>query len=144
MRADLDQLIDDVGGTASGLTYFHELDNTLYTATSTTFIGELYGLFGLVNIADSQDIDGFGFPQLSAEYIIESDPDLIFLADTKCCAQSAQTVAERPGWGNLSAVVEGNVIALDDDVASRWGPRVIDFVRAVADGIRQHEAASTG
>ena len=49
------------------------------------------------NIADPADEMGFGYPQLSAEFIIEADPDFIFLADTVCCGQSAAALAERPG-----------------------------------------------
>ena len=116
-------------------TYFHELDDTYFTATSKTFIGLVYGSLGLVNIADEADKDGSGYPQLSAEYIIKADPDLIFLADTKCCGQSAATVAKRPGWDQISAVQNGGVIELDDDIASRWGPRVVDFLQAVADAM---------
>ncbi|RMH67259.1 MAG: ABC transporter substrate-binding protein, partial [Actinomyces sp.] len=116
------------------ITYYHELDDTLYTVTSGTFVGEIYALFGLENVADPADADGsaFGYPQLSAEYLVDADPDLIFLADTKCCGQSAATVAARPGWDTLTAVREGHVVELDDDIASRWGPRVVDFARAVA------------
>jgi iron complex transport system substrate-binding protein len=114
------------------LTYYHELDKNLYSATSKTFIGQLYGELGLKNIADAADKDASGYPQLSAEYVIKADPDLIFLADTKCCGQSAKTVAARDGWDRLTAVRTGGVVALDDDVASRWGPRVVDFLRTVA------------
>lgn len=112
-------------------TFFHELDDTLYTATSSSFIGGVYALLGLENIADAAD-DGSGFPQLSAEYVLDADPDLIFLADTVCCAQSAETVSARPGWDQLSAVRNGHVVGLDDDVASRWGPRLVEFVETVA------------
>ena len=115
-------------------TYYHELDQTFFTATSSTFIGQVYGLVGLENIADSAD-DGSGYPQLSAESILDANPDLIFLADTKCCAQNAETVAARPGWASLDAVTSGRVIELDDDVASRWGPRVVDLLRTVADQV---------
>ena len=68
------------------MTYYHELDNTFFSATSKTFIGQVYALLGLQNIADQADPDGSGYPQLSQEYIIQSNPDLIFLADTSCCA----------------------------------------------------------
>ena len=115
-------------------TYYHELDDTLFTATSETFIGEIYGLVGLENIADAVD-DGSGYPQLSAEYLIEQNPDLIFLADTKCCGQSAETVAARPGWDQIDAVTQDHVVELDDDIASRWGPRVVDLLRTVADEV---------
>jgi iron complex transport system substrate-binding protein len=86
-------------------------------------------------VADAADADGSGYPQLSAEYLLDQDPDLIFLADTKCCGQSAETVAARPGWAELQAVRQGRVVELDDDVASRWGPRVVDLLRTVADEV---------
>ena len=114
------------------LTYYHELDKNLYTATSKTFIGQLYAQLGMKNIADAADKDGSGYTQLSAEYVVKADPDLIFLADTRCCGQSARTVAARDGWDDLTAVKTGGVVELDDDVASRWGPRVVDFLKTVA------------
>ncbi len=135
--ANMQESIDTAvaGAPDANLTYYHELDPTFYSVTSSTFIGQVYGLFGLTNIADPADTDGYGYPQLSAEYLIEQDPDLIFLADTKCCGQSPETVAERPGWDSLTAVVNGRVIPLDDDVASRWGPRLVDFVEQIADAV---------
>ena len=88
---------------------------------------------GLTNIADPADADGFGYPQLSAEYVIEADPDLIFVTD--CCEDTAQTVSARPGWDNVSAVRSGAVTVVDDDVSSRWGPRLVEFFRAISDTI---------
>jgi len=116
-------------------TYYHELGEDLYSITSSTFIGSIYSLVGLRNIADPADEAGFGYPQLSAEYIFEADPDFIFLADTLCCGQSAATLAERPGWDTLSAVQNGRVIELDDSLASRWGPRITEFLRTVVTAV---------
>jgi len=121
---------------AGGATYYHELDPTLYSATSATFAGAIYGMLGLVNIADAApDPDGFGYPQLSPEHIVSEDPDLVFLADTKCCGQNTATVADRPGWNTMRAVQRGTIVELDDDVASRWGPRVVEFMETVAAAI---------
>jgi iron complex transport system substrate-binding protein len=125
------------------LTYYHELDKNLYSATSKTFIGQLYGQLGMKNIADAADKEGTGYPQLSAEYVVKADPDLIFLADTKCCGQSASTVAARDGWDQLTAVKTGGVVELDDDVASRWGPRVVDFLETVAAKVQTLEAVGS-
>ena len=125
------------------LTYYHELDKNLYSATSKTFIGQLYAQLGMENIADAADKDGSGYPQLSAEYVVKADPDLIFLADTKCCGQSARTVAARDGWGDLTAVRTGGVVELDDDVASRWGPRVVDFLQTVAAKVQALDAVGS-
>jgi iron complex transport system substrate-binding protein len=72
---------------------------------------------------------------LSAEYLLDADPDIIFLADTKCCGQTAATIADRPGWETLTAVSTGRIVELDDDVASRWGPRIVDFLRAIVDAV---------
>ena len=131
MRSQVDQLVDGADPSA-GLSFYYELDDTYYSVTSETFIGQLLELLGLENIADAAGRGSGGYPQLSAEYVIESDPDLIFLADTKCCGQSPETVAARPGWDQITAVTDGGVVALDDDVASRWGPRVVDLLLEIA------------
>lgn len=143
MQSTIDDIIAATPKPENPPTYYHELDPTFYSVTSTTFIGQIYGLLGLQNIADPADTDGYGYPQLSAEYIIEQNPDFIFLADTKCCGQSPDTVAARPGWDGLSAVVNGRVVALDDDVASRWGPRVVQFLKTVADAVSAMETANS-
>lgn len=109
--------------------YYHELDEGYYTAGSKTFLGEIYGRLGLVNIADPA---GTGYVQLSGEFIVQANPDLIFLADSRCCGQSAATVAARPGWDQIDAVINGAVFPLDDDVASRWGPRTVDLLETIA------------
>ncbi|MCL1588717.1 MAG: ABC transporter substrate-binding protein [Actinomycetia bacterium] len=127
-QASIATSIETLPDGADILTYYYELDPTFYSATSSTFVGELFALTGMSNIADPADLDGYGFPQLTAEYIIEQNPGLIYLADTRCCGQSIDTVAERPGWNTLDAVVNGAVVELDDDIASRWGPRIAELV----------------
>ena len=143
MRDEIAELIA-AAPDASGLSYYHELDNTLYTVTSTTFIGQVYGLFGLTSVADPADTDGsaWGYPQLSDEYLVDADPDVIFLADTLCCGQNAQTVAARAGWDQLTAVQTGRVVELDDDIVSRWGPRLVDFIAAISDVLVSAGSAS--
>ena len=132
MKDEIASIADGIDPHGPRLTFYHELDDTYYSVTSSTFIGQLYSLVGLTNIADRARGAGGGYPQLSAEYIIDADPDLIFLADTKCCGQSALTVAKRAGWDRIAAVERGHVILLDDDVASRWGPRIVDYLRRIA------------
>lgn len=134
MRTQIEEAVAGVTLPAEPLSYYHELDSTLYSVTSNTFIGSVYSLFGLRNIADNVEA-GNDYPQLSAEVIVSADPDLIFLADTKCCGETAETVAAREGWGSLKAVTNGNVIELDDDIPSRWGPRIVDFVLAIRDAV---------
>ncbi len=120
----------------SKLKFFHELDNTLYTATSKTFIGSVYKDFGLINIADAASgADASGYPQLSAEYLIKSNPDLIFLADAQY-GESIDSLKARPGWSVISAVKNNRVIALPADIPSRWGPRIVDFYELVGKSIK--------
>ena len=135
MQAEIDEIVAATPTADQPLTVFHELDDTLFSLDSTTLFGELYGLLGLQNIADTAEGNSGGYPQLSAEFVVSADPDFIFLADTKCCGQSLVTVAARDGWADMTAVQSGNVIELDDDVASRWGPRVVDFLAAVSDAV---------
>jgi iron complex transport system substrate-binding protein len=137
MQADIDEIVGSTPRPPEPLTIYHELDPTYYSADSTTFVGELYSLFGLRNIADGAEGDSGGFPQLNAEFIVSADPDLIFLADTKCCGESPDTVAARPGWDAIAAVRNGNVFPMDDDIASRWGPRVVDYLTAVSAAVQQ-------
>lgn len=142
MQSEIEELAASAPVFDEPPTYYHELDQTFFTATSETFIGQVYSLAGLQNIADAAKGAGTGYPQLSAEYIIDANPDLIFLSDTKCCDQSAKTVAQRPGWSKLTAVKTGAVVELDDDIASRWGPRVVEFFAVVVSALTELETAA--
>ena len=143
LRAQLHQIAAAAPHHAKPLTYYYELDQTYYSVTSSTFVGQLLALLGMKSIADqaSGAAKSGGYPQLSAEYIIKANPDYIILADTLCCHQDAATVAKRPGWSGLAAVKAGHVIGLNDDIASRWGPRVTDLLRTVETAIAK---GSTG
>ena len=120
---------------AAGLTVYHELTPDFYSASSSSFIGRIYAMLGLKNIADAADGAGTGYPQLSAEYIVASSPDLIVLADTVCCGQNRASVAARPGFSTVKAVRTGSVVQIDDSIASRWGPRLVNFFRALEQAI---------
>jgi iron complex transport system substrate-binding protein len=132
MQKRIKAAVASVPAGAKGEKVYHELDPTFYSAASSTFIGSIYSMFGLKNIADGAPDPAGGYPQLSAEYIVGQAPDLIVLADTKCCQQNAEALAQRPAFGTIPAVKNGKVLAADDDVASRWGPRVADFAESVA------------
>ena len=133
METEIAELVSSSSG-AEGATVYHELGPDFFSATSDTFIGSVYELFGLVNIADAAagPADAGGYPQLSGEYIVSESPDLVVLADTVCCGQTAQKVAKRPGWDQIEAVANGNIVEADDSIASRWGPRTVEFVELIA------------
>jgi iron complex transport system substrate-binding protein len=137
MKTRIAAIVASVPKRATPLTYYHELSPDLYSATSSTFIGQIYALLGLSNVADKAEGASSGYPQLNAEYLVAANPDFVFLADTKCCQQDAATVAARPGWAGINAVKNGGVVNLDDDIASRWGPRIVTYLAVVAQRVAQ-------
>jgi iron complex transport system substrate-binding protein len=131
MAADIKSILANAKQ-STGVRIFHELDDTLYSVTSDTFIGRVYKDFGVINIADAAaGADSYGYPQLSAEYLLKSDPQAIFLSDAQY-GVTTDSVAKRAGWSQISAVKNNKVFALAADVPSRWGPRLVDFYRAIA------------
>jgi iron complex transport system substrate-binding protein len=139
MRAQVAAVVSSVSRPKPVPTVYHELDQTFFSASSHTFIGELYSLLGLRNIADKA-LHATAYPQLSSEYVVASNPDLIVLADTVCCGQSYRTVSKRPGWSHIAAVKNHRVLAVNDSIASEWGPRIVLFLRTVAAEVRQLES----
>jgi iron complex transport system substrate-binding protein len=136
LKARIAALVAGAPKPSAPLTVYDELSPDYYSASSKTFIGQVLGLFGLKNIADAADSSGSGYPQLSGEYIVGANPDLIVLLDSVCCGQTRATVAARPGWSGLTAVKRGAIVRVDDSVASRWGPRVVLFVKALASAMK--------
>ena len=137
MKSEIDAIIAQAPALDEPISFYHELDDMNYSVTSNTFIGSIYAALGLQNIADATQGDT-DYPQLSAEFIVSQNPDMIFLSDTKCCGVTAASVAARPGWEVLSAVQGGGIVELDDDVASRWGPRLVEFVQVLSDGVNAY------
>jgi iron complex transport system substrate-binding protein len=127
------------------LDFFHELDPDLYSAGTKSFIGRIYQRLGLENVADpAARRAGTPYPQMSSEAVVAADPDLIVLADTECCDQSPAKVMRRPGWQRVAAVEAGAVVAIDDDIASRWGPRIPVFVAKAVEAMQLARAAEEG
>lgn len=133
IRAGIDEIVAAAPESDTPVRVYHELDDTFFSATSSSFIGQLYALLGVENVADAADPDNesFGFPQLSAEYLIEADPQIIVITDQ--VGYSVDDVAARAGWDVLSAVQNDAVVQVDADVASRWGPRIVDFLQVISD-----------
>lgn len=137
LRRQVTEIVASTPRPPAGTTYYYELDQSGYSVTSSTFVGQLLGLLGLTSIADQAPAAG-GYPQLTSEYVVKADPGYVLLADTRCCGQSAATVAARPGWSTLSAVRNGRIVSFDDDDASRWGPHVVDLLQTMATALKEH------
>jgi iron complex transport system substrate-binding protein len=141
MQTQIAATVKQAGSSHQDLTYYWELSaNPFYSAASSTFIGQVVGLFGLKNIADAADkaSDG-GYPELSEEYIIKAQPRIIFLADNQAAdgGQAPAIVSARPGWSAIPAVADHEVVGLNDDIASRWGPRLPQLVSEIAQAVEQ-------
>lgn len=131
MQAEIDGI---VGSFAPGeRTYFHEVDPSLVTIAPGSFLDSMYGELGLTSIV--AEADPSGFTQLTPDAVVAAAPDVIVLADAECCGVTIDVIAGRTGWGEIPAVNDGAVVALPDDLAMRWGPRVVDLLRVVAGGI---------
>ncbi len=136
MTADIKAVYASAPKPAAGASFYYELDDTYYSVSGKSFIGNMLAQFGLTNIADKADTQGTGYPQLSAEAIVAANPKFIFLADSACCKQTPEIVATRAGWATIDAVTSKKVIVLNDDIASRWGPRIVDLLKQVADALK--------
>jgi len=138
LRTEIGQIVAAEPKHAKPLTYYWELDQTYYSVTSDTFIGHLLKLLGMKSIADSAKgaAKSGGYPQLSSEFIVKANPDYIILADTVCCHQTDATVANRPGWSTITAVKDHHIVLLNDDIASRWGARIVVLLQKVEAAIK--------
>jgi iron complex transport system substrate-binding protein len=133
MQDDIDSLVLAVPLRDEPLDYFYELSGDYHSLTSDTFVGSVMESIGLVNIADGVDGAAGTFPQLSAEHVLGADPDLVFVAHADGSVPTPDELAGRPGWADLGAVQSGNVVFLDPDIASRWGPRLVELVISIVD-----------
>jgi iron complex transport system substrate-binding protein len=139
IRRQLQEIADAAPDREKPVSYFYELSPELHSATSRTFIGDLFGRIGLESIADGADPAAGGFPQLSNEYVVDADPEIIFVAHTDGSAVDPAEVAARPGWSEIAAVKDDRIVALDPDLSTRWGPRIVALLRAAddaTDGLR--------
>jgi len=135
MSGEVESILGSAPGFVEPPSVYHEVDATLFSPNSASLPGDLYRRFGLVNIADEvPDETGSGYVQLSGEFIIESDPVIIFLGDA-AFGESADSLSARPGWSTLTALRMGHVFELDPDVSGRWGPRTVDLAVVVAEAL---------
>lgn len=133
MKADINSLLADGPAQGEPLRYYYELSSEYSTLTSDTFVGSVLELAGLENIADGVAPEAGDYPQLTAEYVLSADPDVVFLAHADGSTPTDDEVAARPGWSDLAAVAEGHIVRLDPGIASRWGPRVVELLEVVLD-----------
>ena len=128
MRDRIAVVTDAIAGVEQGPRVFFELSAELYTVAPDTFVGGMLSTLKAHNVAAGAPTS---FPQLSAEAVIDADPEVVLLADAEF-GESLASLAARPGWAGVSAVVNGRVYAIDPDTTNRPGPRIADGIEAIA------------
>lgn len=140
LTADLRDRLDQLtAADAEPVTYYYELSDTYHSATSDSFIGSLLVLANFTSIADGVGDGSDRYPQLSAEFILGAEPDFILVAVPEDPAAKIAEIAARPGWAQLDAVREGRVIVLEQDIATRWGPRIVELLATVVEAAETSE-----
>lgn len=127
LRSDLEEIASAVAGKPEPTVFYEVFDDPLQTVGPGSFIHDALELAGGENIAADANK---AYPTYSAETLIEKDPDYYFIGES--VGITPEDVAERPGYSSLTAVEEGNVVAVDDSLLSRPGPRITEAIREVA------------
>lgn len=130
LRARVDKVTSALQSLPAGgpLSVYHELDSTFYSASDGTFVGDLYKILKMKNIAGSGSTT---YPQLTQEAIIAANPQVIILAD-EAFGVSIDSVKARPGWSAIDAVKNSKIFAINPDIVSRPGPRIVDALEQLA------------
>ena len=130
MKLEINRILDDAN--YEDVSVYHEIGYSygIYSVNSDSLIGEIYNALGVVNIANSEeDPFGSGYPALSEEMVIESNPDYIVVGHSDYLNKD---LSIREGWGNISAVENSNVYFLDDTLASNWGTTTVQLVEELS------------
>ena len=130
MKLEINRILDDAN--YESVSVYHEIGYSygIYSVNSDSLIGEIYNELGIVNIANSEeDPFGSGYPALSEEMVIESNPDYIVVGHSDYLNKD---LSIREGWGNISAVENSNVYFLDDTLASNWGTTTVQLVEELS------------
>lgn len=141
MRAEMEEAYAAAPQDADVRVY-HEVDDTFFAASSSSFIGSVYAELGAENIADEADTDASGYPQLTEEAVVAADPQLIVITDE--IGYGPEEVAARPGWSEVTAVRHDAIVVADADIASRWGPRLPQLVQTLAEALAEAAAVPAG
>ena len=119
-------------GAGQGKTVYFEVSPLqwgLWAAGSGTFMDEAAQMLGLTNIFGDQA----GWLEVSEEQVISADPDYI-VTITMYYGEGPTPVEEicsRPGWEKLKAVVNEDIINIQDNSLSRPSPRLVDGITAM-------------
>lgn len=143
LTASMQAAFDQIAAATAGLTkprVFYELDASqkIYTAADDSFLAEMIELAGGAPITTGSTTN-FEIP---LETLVTADPELILLGDA-AYGTTADAVKARNGWAVMTAVKTGAIVAMDDVLITRPGPRLVDGLRALARAIHPDAALLT-
>ena len=137
MKSDIDDIIANSIGTP--LSVYHEIGYTygIYSVNENSFIGEIYNLLGVDNIANTiEDPYGSGYPVLEEEQVLAGDPDLIVIGHSDYLNKDLST---RQGWENIKAVANDNIYFLDENLANNWGVNTVDLINVLSETTKSND-----
>jgi iron complex transport system substrate-binding protein len=138
----MEERVADVVAAVEGADAPLTLYEVFHSEGTTYAAGEGSFLASLITLAGAEPLTGDAQGVITAEELVAADPQLILLGAASYdpslgeAEAALETVAARPGWGELTAVREGAVIPyFDDIVTTRPGPRIVEGLEALARAI---------
>lgn len=131
MKIKINDIINN--SSLKGVSVFHEIGYTygIYTVNKDSLIGEIYNLLGVDNIANfEEDPYGSGYPEFQEKKIIKENPQYIVVGHSDYLNKDLST---RSGWGQITAVKNGNVVYLDENLANNWGTTTVALIENISD-----------
>ena len=130
MKIEINRILDNAN--FGNTSVYHEIGYSygIYSVNSNSLIGQIYNSLGVVNIANNtEDPFGSGYPSLTEEQIIESNPEYIVIGHSDYLNKDLST---RMGWEDINAIENSNVYFLDENLANNWGTTTVDLVKQIA------------
>ena len=130
MKNDVGEIIKNFS--QENITVFHEIGFTygIYTVNENSFIGEIYNLLGVENIANlKEDPFGSGYPEYSEEEVINLNPNLIVVGHSDYLNKDLST---RIGWQEIRAIQNDNVYFLNENLGNNWGVSTVDLINTLS------------
>ena len=130
MKIEINRILDNAN--FGNTSVYHEIGYSygIYSVNSNSLIGQIYNSLGVTNIANNtEDPFGSGYPSLTEEQIIESNPEYIVIGHSDYLNKDLST---RMGWEDINAIENSNVYFLDENLANNWGTTTVELVEQIA------------
>ena len=139
MKIEINRILDNAN--FGDTSVYHEIGYSygIYSVNSDSLIGQIYNSLGVVNIANNtEDPFGSGYPALTEEQVIASNPEYIVIGHSDYLNKDLST---RTGWEGINAIENSNVYFLDENLANNWGTTTVELVEQIA--VTFEESAQT-